>query len=465
MPIRNREVLLSHGNVAGRSIVLDILEAGTAAADPYANTMALLHLEGDQLTVGPLVPNPSGPVAQVCDLSRTKCIYVVGGGKAVQRMAKAFEDVLGDRITEGHICIKKGERVELQRLGVTLAGHPLPDGDSLAGATKIMNILARAGEGDLVFWLRSGGGTSLLALPAPGLTLADLLQVYRLLYFGAGASMPEANSVRNLLAVLNMKHQKYVHKATLFEFLTDEIPAGARGHAYGLAATTADAYQRAVNVLNKYRVWDKVPQSVRDFMIKGDSAHLPPSQMELRQRPYQLYRVIDPHVMLTAALAKARQLGLNAAIFATSLNDVEARPSGEIMGELAQEIETFGRPLVPPCAVICGGEVVVAVGQEQGKGGRNQEFVLAAAPRIAGSNNIVIGSMDSDGTDGPTDVAGGIVDGATVDRTVAGGFDIATELRRHNTTPVLDALGDAVMTGNTGTNLRDMRVMYIGGRQ
>jgi glycerate-2-kinase len=109
--------------------------------------------------------------------------------------------------------------------------------------------------------------------------------------------------------------------------------------------------------------------------------------------------------------------------------------------------------------------VVVAVGEETGKGGRNQEFVLAAAPRIAGSSNIVIGSVDSDGTDGPTDIAGGIVDGVTADRVKAVGFDLPEELRRHNTTPVLEALGDAIIFGTTGTNLRDMRVVYVGGRK
>ena len=463
MAVKNWDALLSHGNVAGRRVVLGILEAGVAAADPYDKTRKLLSLEGDRLTVGPSSSGQSGPPPRVCDLSKVNHIYVVGGGKAVQRMAKAFEDVLGDRISDGHICIKKGERIELTRVGVTLAGHPLPDEDSVRGASRIMEILARAGEGDLVFWLRSGGGTALLALPAPGLTLEDLLQVYRVLYFGAGASMPEANSVRNLVSILNMKHQKYVRGAVLFEFLTDEIPTGTRGHAFGVAAGAGDAYQRAVAVLHKYRVWDKIPQSVRDFLVRADPVHLPPSPADLAQRPYQLYRVVDPHVMLAAALSRARELGLNAAIFATSLNDVEARPAGEIFGEVSQEIETFGRPISPPCAFICGGEVVVAVGQETGRGGRNQEFVLAAAPRISGSGRIVIGSVDSDGTDGPTDIAGGIVDGTTADRIRAAGFDLAEELRRHNTAPVLEALGDAVILGNTGTNLRDIRVVYVEG--
>lgn len=462
MLIKNREELLSHGNVAGRRIVLDIIEAGIAAADPYENTLKALRRDGNTLTVGPS-NSGIGPDPKVYDLRTIRNIYVVGGGKAVQRQAKVFEDVLGDRITAGHICVKKGESVQLTRIGVTLAGHPLPDEDSVRGASIIYSILGRAREGDLVFWIRSGGGTALLALPAEGLTLDDLLQVYRVLYFGAGASMPEANSVRNLISSLNMKHQKYVRGATLFEFLADEIPAGSRGHVSMASPGAVDPYRRAIDVLNKYRVWDKIPQSVRDFMTMADPRSLPPSQADLAQRPYFLYRVIDPHVMLGAACAKAKELGLDGRVLATSLNDVEATPAGELFSELAEEVEVFGRPFNRPCGLISGGETIVAVGHEVGVGGRNQELVLAASTRITGSKNIVIGSVDSDGTDGPTNIAGGIVDGETTDRAKAAGFELADEIRHHNTSPVLQSLGDAVVTGNTGTNLRDLRVIYVGG--
>jgi glycerate 2-kinase len=459
MIIKNRSSLLSHGNTDGRRYVLDILEAGIAAADPYENTRKLLTLEDDILSVG----NESSEAGiQVYDLKKIKHIYVVGGGKAVHGQAKAFEDVLGDRITEGHINIKKGERVELTRIGVSLAGHPLPDRDSVEGGKKIYEILLKAGEGDLVFWLRSGGGTSLLGLPVEGVTLEDLIQVSRVLYFGAGATMPETNVLRNLISVLGLKHAKYVRGATLFEFLVDEIPAGMRGHAFMMAPGTMDPYRRATEILNKYGIWDRIPESVRDLIIKADPKHLPPNQAELTMRPFHNYRVTDPHAMLAAALSKAHELGLNATILATSLNDVPAKSTGEMLAEIAQEAELYGRPLPPPCVFLCGGEVVVAVGQETGIGGRNQELVLSAATRIAGSKSIVIGSADSDGTDGPTNIAGGIVDGRTMERVREAGFDIVEELRHHNTSPVLEALGDSIIIGNTGTNLRDLRVICIG---
>jgi len=463
MLIKNRNTLLSHGNIKGRKLVIDILEAGITAADPYLATKNLLHLDGDRLLVGhPEYSDPPGQGPQVFDLRKINNIFIVGGGKAVQREALAFEEIIGNRITAGHINIKKGEEIILKHIGVTLAGHPLPDNDSVSGAVKIVEIMHQAKEGDLVFWLQSGGGTALLALPAEGITLDDLLQVYRVLYFGAGASMPEANAVRNLIAILNMQETKFVTGATLIRFIATEIPLRLRTHAFGLTSSSQGAFERAIGVLNKYQVWNKVPESVRRFLIKAEPIYLPPTQADIERRPYFIYRVIGPERMLSAAQSRASELGLNTVILSTSLNDVEAKSTGEICADIAQEAEYFGRPLKPPCVFMLGGEVTVATGQEKGIGGRNQEFVLSASPRIAGDKKIVIGSVDSDGTDGPTDIAGGIVDGTSLESITEAGFNINEELRHHNSSPVLQAISDAVIMGNTGTNLRDLRIIYVG---
>ncbi len=168
--------------------------------------------------------------------------------------------------------------------------------------------------------------------------------------------------------------------------------------------------------------------------------------------------------MFDAAEKKAKEMGLNVAVLASSLNDVEAKPVGEVLGSIAEEEEINGRPIKPPCVLLLGGETPVAIGNEKGIGGRNQEMVLAASPRIAGCKSVVMASVDSDGTDGPGNFAGGIVDGDTFERVRQAGFNLGEELRHHNSTPVLQALGDAIYTGNTGTNVRDLRVIYIGGK-
>jgi len=477
LAIKNRAELTSHGNNKGRETVFDILEAGLKAPDPYGNTRKMVRIVNGNLIVGhpdfsvppeqelivghPDSAKPPGQEPIVFELSKINNIYVVGGGKSVQRTAKALEDELGERITEGHICIKKGDPIEVNKIKVTLAGHPFPDEDSVSGARKILNIEKKAKEGDIVFWCNSGGGTALMALPAPGITLEELQEVYRILYFEMGASMPEANAVRNLVTVLRGKHAKYVHGATLIHILATEVPPNFRGHKFRTRSHD-DAYGRAIGVLKRYNCWDKVPESIREFLNKADPQHLFPTQKELQQRPYYAFRVMGPEYMLEAAKLKAENMGLNTTIIASSLNDIEASPLAEAFAHIAIESEVMGRPFEPPCVFICGGEVVVKVGKAKGIGGRNQELVLCAAQLIAGSKNIVIASADSDGTDGPTDVAGGIVDGYSMERIAEAGIDLSQELNNHNSSYVLKTLGDAIYIEYTGANVRDLRVVYIG---
>ncbi|MBN1687012.1 MAG: DUF4147 domain-containing protein, partial [Spirochaetales bacterium] len=275
MIIKNREELLSHGNVEGRRAVLDILEAGLSAADPYWNVRNLIRIEDGKLIVGndqirpgrlaglprtPKTPPPhEGPL--IFDLSKVGNIYVVGGGKAAQSQAKAIEDVLGDLITEGHVNAKKGDTVYLKRIEVTLAGHPIPDEDSVKGSQRILDIERKAKKGDIVFLSESGGGSALMALPAPGITLDDIRMVNKVLYFGCGSSMPEANAVRNQLALLRTKHARHVGDATLVHIATPETPPKLRVH---LHATHVDStgYEEAKQVLNHYGCWNKMSQAV-----------------------------------------------------------------------------------------------------------------------------------------------------------------------------------------------------------
>ena len=462
MIVQNRPALVQHGNVDGRAIVLDVLEAALAAPDPYHNVRRVVRLAKDRLIIGdPALSEPPGrqPVEfRLADIGR---IFVVGGGKSAQRMAEALEDTLGDLIDEGQVNAKKGDTIRLKRIHVTLAGHPLPDEDSVAGARRIIEIERKARKGDIVFHCQSGGATALTALPAPGISLEDLRQVYRLLYFDRGASMPAANAVRNHLVLLHSRHLRYVKEATFVQLHTQEIPPALWPHVFK-TPKPEDGYRSAVAVLKEYGCWERVPASVRDFLTRADPQYNHLSPDEKTQTPNYEFRVMGPEYLLQAAQRRAQELGLNAVILATSLNDVEARPIGEAMGYIAGECETLQRPFAPPCMLICGGELVVAVGDATGLGGRNQEFVLASATRIAGSKRIVIASVDSEGTDGPTDAAGGIVDGETWSRAAAASVDIIADLANHNSYGALSALDDLIVTGIRGMNVRDLRLIYVG---
>ncbi len=472
MIIANRDRLTSHGNVDDRKTVLDILEAGFEASDPYENTKKLIRVEDGRLMFG----HPDfewqtsdhrsrGRDPIVFELSEVKNIYVVGGGKAAQRMAKAVEDVLGNLITDGQINAKKGEPKWCRRINVTFAGHPIPDEDSVEGSRRIVEILKRAKKDDIVIYPNSGGASALTTLPGPGLTLEDLQEVNRLLFFECGASMQETNAVRtNCLTILNVKQWRYVGDASGIYLLTSETPLDPRriDPRDPISSSKIDAYQNAVDVLRKYQIWEKVPESVRRYLKKADPEHGPIRPEEVEGKPFYEFWVMDPHYMLEVAKRRAEELGLNASIFVSSLNNIDVRPVAETLAYTAQEIDAYGRPFKPPCVLILGGELLVAVGKATGLGGRNQEFALWAAPMIEGRDNIVIASADSDGTDGPTYAAGGIADGYTMKRIREAGIDLFRELENHNSYAVLEKLGDHITTGARGTNVRDLRLVYVG---
>ncbi len=464
MIIRNTQEILSHGNISGRKVVLDVLEAGLQASDPYDEVKKLVRIQDGKLLIGSAEETEYRQHPPMSfDLSKVGHIYAIGGGKAAQRQAEALEDILGDLIVDGHVNAKKGDTIRLKRIGVTLAGHPIPDEDSVAGARKIVEVAQKARKGDIVFFSESGGGSALLTLPAPGITLQDLQDLNRLLYFEAGAGMPETNAVRNLLTVLRQKEIRYTGGADFIQISTEERPPNLRVYVNSKASPTVssdEAYQNAIEILKRYNCWDKVAESIRQFLLQADPqyAHLTPEERAGVHR----FRIIGPERMLDAASAQAHQLGLNATIIASSISGVEASCVGEVMAYMAQEAEVYGRPLPPPCVFLCGGELVVTVGDGTGDGGRNQEFALSTALRLAGSDRIVIASVDSDGNDGPTDQAGGIVDGLTLTRAKEAGIDVAEELLAHNSSGALRKLGDTFFTGVRGTNVQDLRVVYVG---
>ncbi len=461
MNILNTANLISHGNTSGRKTVLELLEAGLKATDPYENTKKMIRIHDGQLIVGHKdFSRPLGREPLVFDLSKVGNIYVVGGGKAAHRQAKAMEDVLGSLITEGHINAKKGEPKWCKRIEVTFAGHPMPDEDSVAGAKRILEIEKKAKKGDIVFLSESGGGTALMTLPGPGITLKDIQEVNRILYFEHGSSMPDINAVRNQLILLRGRHGRHVGDATLIAVHTAEAPLGPSVRQRRSPNGTT-AYPYAIEVLKRYRVWDEVPQSVRTYLLKADPKYDSIQAEELDGKPQYHFRVMGPEYMLDAAARKAESLGITPHILVASLNDMETLDAAEVLAYMAREIEFYGRPFKPPCVLLCGGELLVTVGKATGVGGRNQEFVLSTAPLIEGNENIVVASIDSDGTDGPSDAAGGIVDGYTMERIKGTGIDVYEEIRNHNSFHALKALGDNFITGARGTNVRDLRVIYI----
>jgi glycerate 2-kinase len=464
MIIRNTETLTSHGNIDGRKTLLDVIDAGLKAADPYPNVKKILRIEDGKLLVGQRDFAGDSATANVkfpleFDLSRVGNIYLFGGGKAVQRIAQAVEDILGDLVTDGQINAKRGEAKLLKRVNVTFAGHPIPDEGSVEGSNRRHEIEKKIKKGDVVFFFSSGGGSATSAWPPPGITLKDLQEVTRMLYFVKGASMPETNAVRGKLRM--PRAAGVINGATMISISSSETPPGGRELHRRFPSTDA------IEILKRYSLWDKVPQSVRTHLEKvhNDPRYnayaFPIHSCFTYDGPHYSFRAIGPEYMLEGARKRAEELGVHAYIISSSLNDIEASNVGQTLASIVREVERNNRPFEPPCIIILGGELTVATGEATGKGGRNQEFALSTALGIEGSKNIVVASCDCDGADGPTDAAGGIVDGYTMERANQIGIDVFEELSNHNSYGVLTKLDDAIFTGVLGQNLRSLSTVYV----
>jgi glycerate 2-kinase len=483
--IQNRKTLLSTGNRTGREAMVQILEAGLQAADPYHNACRLIRIEDGKLIVGNKEFEPersprSGD--EVYDLSRVRRILVVGAGKGIQNVARAIEEVLGDRLTGGHVIDKKGHPVILKKIGVTLGGHPAPDEDCVRGCQKILEFAEDLTENDLVFTCVANGVSSLLTLPAPGLSLEDLRRTTLVTQIERGMSTRELNPIRNHLdRMKGGRISRYFHPAKMIHILAiDPGTYEQRMHQNYWLHTLPDGttFQEALESLRHYDALDAVPSSVRRYLEKGDLSQETVKAAEFEKMSFRIFGIMPGYWQsgkLPAAMKKAEELGFKAIVLADKLIEIEASQAGIYLASIADTIEGRGKPFEPPCALFSSGELVVTVGKERGIGGRNQEFVLSAALKIAGSENIVIGSVDTDGTDGPGTqfaddpgefpcLAGGIVDGQTAEQAKSFGIDLIGELKRHNTTPALVKLKSGVVA-SPNISLIDLTVALIMGRK
>ena len=483
--IQNIDDLVSHGNVWARKAILEILEAGLEASDPYYNTKKLIRLQGDTLIVGGKEFEPSGsPITgeEVYELPKIGRIFVFGAGKGIQRVAKAIEDALGDRLTGGHVIDKKGHSVILKRIGVTLGAHPVPDEDCVRGCKRIRELTDNLTENDLVFTCVSNGVSSLLTMPVPGVSLEDVRKTTYIMQVERGVGTGDLNTIRNHLDMMKsgrisrlIQPAKAIHIIAIDPGSYDQLI-----HRNAWLHTLPDnhtSFQLAIDNLKKWDASDVVPASVRNFLETADPRYETVRAEEFEKMSFRIFGVMpgfNQSAKLPAAVEKARELGFKPVILSDGMMAVEAAPAGMYIAAITRTIERTGQPFKPPCALFSSGEMIVTVAKETGIGGRNQEFTLSAALRIAGSKNIVIASVDTDGTDGPGTqftngledmppcLAGGIVDGETVEEAKKAGVDIVAELKRHNTSPALWKLKSGIVA-RPNISLNDLTVALVMG--
>ncbi|OGP72799.1 MAG: hypothetical protein A2V86_08835 [Deltaproteobacteria bacterium RBG_16_49_23] len=459
MKIKNRESLVATGDIAGRQVVLEILETALQTLDSYQVIRNLLRLDGNILRIG----------NQKWNLQEKRRLFVVGAGKACNSMAKAVEDTLGNRITKGIVIVKQIDGAgSLHRIELAVGGHPLPNEEGLLASRRILDLVNDAGPGDLFIGLISGGSSALMSCPVPGITLEDEMKVTAEL-LRSGARILEINAVRRHISAANGGRlaQKIEAKGAemINLIISDSVgskptidpdqPAKFFGTPVAADSTTL---QDARNVLKKYDLLPLIPPSIVEFLHNPNPAHETPKTLGNCIHHFVLQKPADA---CEAAKRAVDRMGLDGLILTTHLEG-ESREGGIFLAAVAKETALNHRPLAPPCVLIAGGETTTRVDGPCGMGGPSQELALSFALETAGLEGFCIGAIDTDGTDGPSEIAGGMTDGTTVARAHRKGVNAYEQLRAHNSSAVLRMVGDEIVTGNTGTNVCDLNVIYIG---
>ena len=376
-------------------------------------------------------------------------VYVAAFGKAAWQMAFAAEEILGQRIRQGVIVTKYGHsKGPLTGFEVIEAGHPVPDGNSSLGAERIMALMAMAEKGDTVILLVSGGGSALIEKPAAGLSLQDIQSVTEML-LKCGAAIQEMNVIRKRLsAVKGGKLAKACRGARIYQIvLSDIIDDNLEMIASGPACEDTSTYGDVMKIKEKYHL--TFPDKIEEALKAEPPTEIGCVNSLITGSVRELCRSVARH---------AQKLGYSPVILTTEL-DCEAKEAGKFMASIARSVNAPGGGGFPrPCALIAGGETVVNL-TGSGKGGRNQELALSAAGGIEGLTDTVIFSVGSDGTDGPTDAAGGVVDGTTVGKLKELGIDYNKYLRENDSYSALKEIDGLIITGATGTNVNDVAVV------
>jgi hydroxypyruvate reductase len=378
-------------------------------------------------------------------------IVVIAIGKAAWNMADATKSVLGDKISKGLVVTKYDHsNGDIEGFEIIEAGHPIPDENSIKGAMKALELVQDLHQNDNVIFLISGGGSALFEKPMEGVTLEDIMDVTNQL-LACGADIVEINTIRKHLSAVKGGRfaskcgKTNIYSIVLSDVLGDRLDSIASGPAYPDSSTS----EEALAIIDRYKL--EISDHLKDVL-----------NIETPKAVGNCETIItgSVSVLCKAAEKSAEKLGYKPLILTSTL-DCEAKDAGKFMAAIAREIKennSNGTLLKPPCAIIAGGETLVRIAGN-GKGGRNQELALSAAMGIEGLEDVVIFSVGSDGTDGPTDAAGGIVDGSTVERMRLANILPEVYLDNNDSYNALKGSGDLLILGSTGTNVNDIVVL------
>ena len=459
--IRNRDVLLSHGDINSRRIVLDITEKTLQYLDARERIKSIVHREKNILAIGD----------RKWDLAQKRHVYLIGAGKACNHMAMAIDEILGEYLTKGIAIVKIAESTDsYNRTDVYVGGHPLPNEEGLRACKEILKIVDQATPDDLFIVVISGGSSALMSCPIEGLTLQDEIDVTDVM-LKSGASIFEINAIRRHISQMNggmLAKRIAARGAELIGFgISDAVASPAtgdisipykayRGTPMGPDQTTLE---QARQVIKDYDVADRLPRKVVDYLMNvGPEGETPKA---FPQNTYYLINTLPDSCRFAKQVAE--EMGIRAFILSSFLEG-ESKDAGTVFASIAREVQTYGNPFQAPCVILSSGETTTKILNNKeilGHGGPGQELTLSFAILASKTKGACMLSIDSEGTDGTTPVAGGITDSQSFALAREKGIDVYGALRGHACYEALSEMGDAVFTGNTGTNLCDFNVLYI----
>ena len=432
-----------------KTLLKQLLQAGLAAADPATAIQRMCSIKNGTLTIG----------RKRYRLSQYEQIACLGVGKASEKMAHGLQKLLKNRLDIGLLVVKDFPPRPPKHMQVHQAGHPIPNSRSLQAAKTVQRFLTSLTSQDLLIVLISGGASSLLARPAPGLTLTDKQRTTNLL-LRSGASIHEMNVVRKHLSAIKGGRLITLTQAKILTLILSDVLGDDIGTiGSGLTAPDPSSFLQARHILHKYHLWHSIPISVKRYITKGIQGKTP----ETLKPQNPLLKRVDHFIIGNNQLAvqhiakRAKHMGLRPIVQHIPLQG-EAKEMGKRIALFAKNVFSGNKPTPRPACVIWGGEPTVTMAGKN-KGGRAQECALSAATEMAGHPNLIMAGFGTDGSDGPTDVAGAIVDGQTVQRAASKGMNTLQALKAHDSYAFFEQVGGHIKTGPTGTNVNDIYLL------
>ncbi len=432
-----------------RRHMLEALEKGLRAADPGTFVRKKARRKGHHLSAG----------SHRFDLSRYDRVLVIGGGKASAGMALEIERILGDRLTAGTVNAPHNLKPRTRSGGILFhpATHPLPTEKGVRGVQQMLELVGRASRRDLIVCVLSGGGSALMPLSAPGLTIEDEQKTTEAL-MKSGARIDEINTVRkHLSAIKGGRLAERLFPATVLSLIISDVAGNkVENIASGPTAPDTSTYADARKILSKFQLDKIVPASVRRILERGNAGYLPETPKPGSKVFDRVYNVIvgSNRDSCVAAAQLLRQKGYRTLVLSTRLQG-EARHVGTVLASILSDVDGIGFSAGSPFAIVAGGETTVAV-KGEGVGGRNQELVLSAALGLSRLRRVTIASMSTDGVDGPSPAAGALADGETIEKGLEKRMNAETFLARNDSFTFFRKIGDDILTGPTGTNVNDL---------